>query len=198
MGSPRGGRNRLRIIGGEHRGRQITFPDGAGLRPTADRVRETLFNWLQGVIPGARCLDLFAGSGALGFEAASRGARRVVMVEAAPRVAQRLAENVAEFGLEGRVKVVRDDAIAWLARPAECFDVVFVDPPFAADLVPAVIERLAGSGWLAAQAWVYLEQDTRSPLVALPAGWRVVRDKRAGQVAYRLIHVQIDAHDEAG
>lgn len=189
MVSPAAGRNRLRIIGGEHRGRQITFPDGAGLRPTADRVRETLFNWLQGVIPGARCLDLFAGSGALGFEAASRGARHVVMVEAAPRVAKRLADNSAKLGLEGRVTVERADALSWLERPAGCFDVVFVDPPFAADLVPAVIERLARQRWLAPEAWVYVEQDARQFLCDLPAGWRLVRDKRAGQVAYRLFQV---------
>lgn len=197
MASPAASRNRLRIIGGEHRGRQITFADSAGLRPTADRVRETLFNWLQGVMPGARCLDLFAGSGALGFEAASRGARRVVMVESAPRVAQRLEDNVATLGLAGRVTVACTDALAWLAHPAESFDVVFVDPPFAADLVPGIIDRLACHGWLAPRAWVYIEQDAQQSLPCLPAGWQVVRDKRAGQVAYRLLRVEGRGHDEA-
>jgi 16S rRNA (guanine966-N2)-methyltransferase len=197
MTIPGNGRNRLRIIGGEHRGRQIVFPDQAGLRPTADRLRETLFNWLQAVIPGARCLDLFAGSGALGFEAASRGARRVVMVEVSAPAARRLEENAVQLGLEGRVAVVRDDALTWLTGPAERFDVVFVDPPFAADLVAPVIDRLALGGWLAAQSWVYIEQDVRQPLAALRAGWQVWRDKRAGQVAYRLVRVQEDSYSQA-
>lgn len=198
MASRGGARNRLRIIGGEHRGRRLAFADQAGLRPTGDRLRETLFNWLQGVIPGARCLDLFAGSGALGFEAASRGARRVVMVEAAPIVARDLEHNAALLGLRERVDVVNADAFAWLGGLAEPFEVVFVDPPFAADLVPAAIERLAAGGWLAEQAWVYIEQDARQSLPTLPAGWRLWRDKRAGQVAYCLIRVQGDADVDSG
>lgn len=198
MTSRGGDRSRLRIIGGEHRGRQLAFADQAGLRPTGDRLRETLFNWLQAVIPGARCLDLFAGSGALGFEAASRGARRVVMVEAAPLAARYLEQNAALLGLQERVDVVNADAIGWLSGPAEPFEVVFVDPPFAADLVPTVIERLAAGEWLAAQAWVYIEQHARQSLPTLPAGWQLWRDKRAGQVAYRIVRVQEDTDVESG
>ena len=182
-----GVRNRLRIIGGEHRGRVITFPDQPGLRPTADRVRETLFNWLAPVIEGARCLDLFAGSGALGFEAVSRGAREVVMIEAVPAVARRLEENARQLGVEDRVRVLCTDALSWLDTAGDTFDILFVDPPFAADLAQRVIERLSRTGLMSANARIYLEQDAAQPLPALPAHWRLLRDKRAGNVAYRLI-----------
>lgn len=183
-------RNRVRIIGGEHRGRLVSFPDGEGLRPTADRIRETVFNWLQPVIVGARCLDLFAGSGALGFEAASRGASRVVMIEKASKTARCLRDNVALLGLSDHVEVVQSDALRWLEGEATSFDILFVDPPFADGLVPQIMALLARGGWVAAGGYVYVEQDLRQALPALPQGWELVRDKRSGQVAYRLIKVE--------
>jgi len=126
-------RNRVRIIAGEWRSRLIRFPPAAQLRPTPDRVRETLFNWLGQRLDGLACLDLFAGSGALGFEALSRGARRVVMVERDRTVAAALRESARDLGATG-AEIHESDALAWLARSRETFDVVFLDPPFASDL----------------------------------------------------------------
>jgi len=177
----------VRIVGGRLRGRRLRFPDAAGLRPTADRVRETLFNWLAPRLPGAHCLDLFAGSGALGIEAASRGAAEVILVERARAVAEALRRQVADIGLTG-VEVRRADALRWLQGPARPFDIVFLDPPFAHGLLPRVTRALAG-GWLAPQARIYLEDDAGRGLPELPRGWRLLRQKRAGQVAYGLAGV---------
>jgi 16S rRNA (guanine966-N2)-methyltransferase len=181
-----GGGNRVRLIAGTHRGRKLAFPDAAGLRPTGDRVRETLFNWLQGVLPGARCLDLFAGSGALGLEAASRGAAEVVLVESAPAVACALRANVATLGFGDRVRVVEADALRWLAtaRPVG-FDVVFLDPPFASGLLGPALDALERGGWLADGVRIYLERSGAGGW-PLPEGLTLLRDKRAGQVAYAL------------
>ena len=180
------GDNRVRLIGGAHRGRRLAFPDSSGLRPTGDRIRETLFNWLQGVLPGARCLDLFAGSGALGLEAASRGAAEVMLVESAAAVAGALRDSVALLGVGERVRVVEADALRWLAtaQPVR-FDVVFLDPPFAAGLLGPALEALDRDGWLADGARVYLERSDIGEW-PLPAGWTLLRDRRAGQVAYAL------------
>jgi 16S rRNA (guanine966-N2)-methyltransferase len=181
--------NRVRIIGGEHRGRILGFPEVPGLRPTADRVRETLFNWLQLEIPGARCLDLFAGSGVLGFEAASRGASRVVMVERVRRVYDMLARNRALLKLEDRVELVNRDALHWLASCDEQFDVLFLDPPFSSGLLQPVIDHLAASRHLAAGARIYIEQDLHAQSPSLPRNWRLLREKVAGQVRYCLAGV---------
>ncbi len=186
---PEAGRgiNRVRIVGGELRGRRIDFPDAPGLRPSADRVRETLFNWLQADVAGARCLDLFAGSGVLGIEAASRGAREVVLVEQSHAVAQMLRATVAALGIATRVKVVEGDALAWLSTErATPFDIVFLDPPFASALLGLATETLEKGGWLASGALVYLERSGFAGEWPLPATWRLLRDKRAGQVAYAL------------
>jgi len=181
------GDNRVRIVGGLLRGRKIAFPDAAGLRPTGDRVRETLFNWLQPVLPGSRCLDLFAGSGVLGIEAASRGAVQVVLVESAPRVAAALRHLLGELALGDGVRLVETDALGWLRdAPPTPFDVVFLDPPFAAGLMGEVAALLDERGWLADGALVYLERaDAQGPW-PVPDNWAVLRDKRAGQVAYAL------------
>jgi 16S rRNA (guanine966-N2)-methyltransferase len=181
------GTNRVRIVGGELRGRRIEFPDAPGLRPSADRVRETLFNWLQGDVPGARCLDLFAGSGVLGIEASSRGAREVVLVEHSPAVARALRTTVAALGIERRARVVEADALAWLSNePASPFDIVFLDPPFSSALLAPAVQTLERDGWLAPGALVYLERSGLTGDWALPATWRLLRDKRAGEVAYAL------------
>ena len=174
-------RNRVRIIGGQWRSRIVQFPGTPGLRPTPDRVRETLFNWLGQRLDGKACLDLFAGSGALGFEALSRGARRVVMVERDRAAAAALRASARKLAASD-VDIVEGDALRYLANPRERFDVVFVDPPYDEHLVPRVLERLAPH--LADGARVYAEDDEA---LELPAGWRAVREDRAGAVRYALL-----------
>ena len=182
------GANRVRIIGGEHGGRWLRFPDAPGLRPTADRVRETLFNWLQAELPGARCLDLFAGSGALGLEALSRGAGFVLLVEQSRPVAERLRDHLDALGAGSRAEVHQSDALRLLARPPETpFDLVFLDPPFAAGLLGRACRALEDRGWLGARAHIYLEQDAAAPWPDLPPDWVSHRQGRSGQAAYRLM-----------
>lgn len=180
-----GASNQLRIVGGEWRGRRLRFPEAAGLRPTADRVRETLFNWLQGRVYGRRCLDLFAGSGALGFEAASRGAAQVVMVEAVPRVAEALRAN-AELLNAAAVRVEARRAEAFLQAPVQRFDLVFLDPPFGKGLLEPVLRSLASDGWLNPDARIYIECEAELGEPELPPGLVYLRRGRAGQVAYFL------------
>lgn len=184
----RGPSNRVRIIGGEFGGRRLGFPDQRGLRPTADRVRETLFNWLAPHLPGARVLDLFAGSGALGLEALSRGAAHVLLVEQARTVAQKLRDNLALLGARDRAEVRQADARRLLAgRPDAPYDIVFLDPPYADGLLAKVIPLLVEHGWLAPEAWIYLEQDSAHDWPTLPAGWQVHREGSGGQAAFRLV-----------
>lgn len=161
------------------------MPVHPGLRPTADRVRETLFNWLAPVIAGSRCLDLFAGSGALGFEAASRGAAEVVMIEHAPAVVRVLEANARALGAAG-IRIRRADALAWLQTAGLPFDIVFVDPPFEAGLVTPSCELLAAKGWLSAGALVYLETPANRSFPVLPPDWTLLRDKQAGKVRFAL------------
>jgi 16S rRNA (guanine966-N2)-methyltransferase len=184
LGATRG-RNRVRIIAGKWRSRIVRFPAAAQLRPTPDRVRETLFNWLGQRLDGLACVDLFAGSGALGFEALSRGARRVVMVEQDRQVAAALAESARELGA-AEAQVVNADALAWLARGGERFDLAFVDPPYATPLAQAAMAALPPR--LNPGARVYAE--AAQPL-ELPAPWRTLREDRAGAVRYGLY--QLDA-----
>ncbi len=174
------GRNRVRIIAGKWRSRLLKFPSAEQLRPTPDRVRETLFNWLGQRLDGLACVDLFAGSGALGFEAASRGAQRVVMVERDPQIARALRESAASLAAEG-VEIVANDALRFLERTVERFDVAFVDPPFASDLAQLIMQRL--SACLNARARVYVE--SAAPL-ELGAPWKALRADRAGAVRYAL------------
>jgi len=174
---------RVRIIGGSLRSRLVEVPDLPGLRPTPDRVRETLFNWLGQDLDGLACLDLFAGSGALGFEAASRGAARVVMVERDAAARAALASNRARLGA-AQVEIVGTDALAFLEGSRESFDVVFLDPPFRQNLLPAILGRLAAR--LAPGGRVYVEAP--QPLTA--PGWRELRRSRAGQVHYQLLQPQ--------
>jgi len=185
-GMAKGRSNTIRIIGGEHRGRKLRFPDVKGLRPTADRVRETLFNWLQADIPGAVCLDLFAGSGAIGLEALSRGAAKLVLCEQSAAAARSLQENIKLLGLQDRAEVLRMDARHLLQQQAQEFDVVFLDPPFTAGLLPEICEQLEQSGWLAHNAFIYLEQDSSHPWPELPLSWQGYRETTAGQASCRL------------
>lgn len=179
-------RNQLRIIGGRWRSRRLAFPDVPGLRPTPDRVRETLFNWLQPVIEGARCLDLFAGSGALGLEAASRGAGEVVLVDREPKVVERLRENARLLSATG-VQVVQADALRYLnEKPTQLFDIVFLDPPFGHNVLAPVCRMLEANGWLRDQARIYMEAEKNLVIPGIPANWRIIRSKTAGQVGYHL------------
>jgi 16S rRNA (guanine966-N2)-methyltransferase len=179
----------VRIIGGSLRGSKLAVPDSAGLRPTPDRVRETLFNWLQPVIVGARCLDLFAGSGALGIEALSRGAAAATFVEREPVLAAALRDNLSRLRQDAG-SVACADALELLATsPAQACDLVFIDPPFAGGLWTVVADRLERSAWLAPQGWIYVESPVDVQL-QLPASWRPHRESRAGQVRHALYRRQ--------
>jgi 16S rRNA (guanine966-N2)-methyltransferase len=187
------GANRLRIVGGQWRSRVVRFPDAAGLRPTPDRVRETLFNWLGQRLPGLACVDLFAGSGALGFEAGSRGAARVVLVERDRRVCEQLRRTAQELGAGEGVEVVQADAIAWLAGPGERYDVAFVDPPYASGLAEGVLAALEPR--LNPGARVYVE--AASVPGAPSAKWRRLREGAAGAVRFALYEFAGDAGEPA-
>lgn len=183
--------NQVRIIAGQWRGRKLAFPDAGGLRPTSDRMRETLFNWLQPVLPGASCLDLFAGSGALGFEAASRGAAKVVMLDSARDVVGALQEN-AKLLSASMVQVCQQDAASYLAVEPRPFDVVFLDPPFdSPELMLHSLECLSAPGWLAPGAWVYVETPSTAAEPVVPPNWSLEKQKKAGQVAYRLYRYSV-------
>jgi 16S rRNA (guanine966-N2)-methyltransferase len=178
------GRNRVRIIGGQWRSRIVRFPPAAQLRPTPDRVRETLFNWLGQRLDGLACLDLFAGSGVLGFEAASRGASRVVLVERDRDTARQLRESAEELGAT-QVEVVAGDGLDYLGRDDGRYDVVFLDPPYASDLAQRAFDRLAAR--VNAGGRVYAE--SAAPLEPA-APWSVVREGRAGAVRYALFEMR--------
>lgn len=185
-----GKRNSLRIVGGGWRGRRVHFPDSPGLRPTPDRVRETLFNWLQFSIAGARCLDLFAGSGALGLEALSRGAREAVFVDESAAVAQSLREELERLGGVPRARVLQMSAARYLGTPPEAFDLVFLDPPFGQNALAEPVELLDAGGWIQPGGWVYLECERQAGAPDLPPGWDLVKSKSAGEVGYHLARVR--------
>jgi 16S rRNA (guanine966-N2)-methyltransferase len=178
-------RNQLRIIAGAWRGRKLVFAPVAGLRPTPDRVRETLFNWLGLSVHGARCLDLFAGSGALGLEAASRGAAAVVLVDTDPLVVRTLREQVRVLDAR-QAHIVQASCERYLQGPAEPFDLVFLDPPYRQGALPGCMELLEQRGWLAPDAWIYLEAE-RGLEPSLPGNWEPCRSKTSGQVGYHLV-----------
>ncbi|WGZ95361.1 MAG: 16S rRNA (guanine(966)-N(2))-methyltransferase RsmD [Candidatus Thiothrix putei] len=178
--------NLLRIIGGEWRSRKLRFADVPGLRPTPDRVRETLFNWLQTQVPGARCLDLFAGSGALGLEALSRGASEVVMVEKHPAAAKALRDNIALLGAQQAV-LVHDDAFRYLQRETGAFDLIFLDPPFRKNLLEPVLETLLAKSLLNPDGMIYLEQEADAAINFGRFNLRIHRETQAGQVKSLLL-----------
>ena len=182
--------SRIRIIGGQWKRRLLPVPDSPGLRPTPDRVRETLFNWLGQDLSGWHCLDLFAGSGALGFEAASRGAARVLMVEQNPAIARGLNASVQQLGAGACIEVIRADATRWLdQRPPMLQDLILLDPPFRAGWLPRILPAVLP--WLAPYGLVYVEADH-----AITDDWlaqqgcnslAVIRAGKAGQVHYQLL-----------
>lgn len=181
--------SQIRIIGGTWRSRKLPVLEFEGLRPTGDRMRETLFNWIAPWLPGANCLDLFAGTGALGLEALSRGARHTQFIERNAKVAEQLASNLHTLNAESlTASLVNDDAIGWLARPAtKKFDIVFIDPPFAADLWQTSIDLLLQHDWLAKDCMVYLETP-KNHILELPLEWALYREKINGDVRCILCH----------
>ncbi|ELY4374702.1 16S rRNA (guanine(966)-N(2))-methyltransferase [Cronobacter sakazakii] len=179
------GSGQIRIIGGQWRGRKLPVPDSPGLRPTTDRVRETLFNWLAPYLVGARCLDCFAGSGALGLEALSRYAADATLLEMERGVAQQLHKNLATLK-SSAAKVVNTNTLNFLNQNGEPHDIVFVDPPFRKGLLEETLNLLETRGWLAPQALIYVESEVENGLPPVPASWQLHREKVAGQVAYRL------------
>ncbi len=181
-------RNQVRIIGGQWRGRKLDFPDVEGLRPTPDRVRETVFNWLQPVIAGARCLDICAGTGCFGIEAVSRGASYALLVENNTAAVNAIQAMVTKLQTD-QVNVHRGDAQAFLAHPAPDqarFNIVFLDPPYASQLMLPCLQRVCTPAWLAPDALLYFEMPKSATPVALPATLTVVKENSAGQVAYFL------------
>ncbi len=178
----------VRIIAGLWRGRKLPVLNAEGLRPTTDRVKETLFNWLMTDSAGARCLDCFAGSGSLGFEALSRQAQAVTFLEKFADAAKILHKNLASLRTD-KGHVVHTDSLQFLAQQngAEPFDIIFVDPPFHQGFVPQVLERLKQNGWLADNALIYVETEKQHPPLPLPENWQVIKEKTAGQVVSRLI-----------
>jgi 16S rRNA (guanine966-N2)-methyltransferase len=175
----------LRIIGGSWRGRRLRFPAAALIRPTPDRVRETLFNWLGARVIDARCLDLFAGSGALGLEALSRGAAHVTFVERDAQAVRELRARLVEWGARD-ARVERGDALAFLTGKARPFDIAFLDPPFTAGLLGEAAALLEENGWLSDAAFIYVECSARAGVPPLPERWLPLRAKRAGEVGYHL------------
>ncbi|QNP40143.1 16S rRNA (guanine(966)-N(2))-methyltransferase RsmD [Lysobacter solisilvae (ex Woo and Kim 2020)] len=187
---------RVRIIGGRWRGTRLDVPMAPGLRPTSDRVRETLFNWLQPVLPGARVLDLFAGSGALGLEALSRGAASAVLVERDAKLAAALRTTATRLQGGEAANVVCADALGWLhGQPEAGFDLAFVDPPFDANVWAGVLPLLAPK--LARNAWLYVEAP-HAAVAAPPAEWALHREGSTREVRYALYRRRADAAVDAG
>jgi 16S rRNA (guanine966-N2)-methyltransferase len=189
--APQAASGELRIIAGTWRGRKLKFPALTGLRPTPNRVRETLFNWVQASVPGARCLDLFAGSGALGLEALSRGAGSVTFIDNATQAVRQLRDNLQLLNAKN-AEVQTAAAMDWLehqvsqadAKPG--YDLVFLDPPFHCDLLPQACALLESRNLLAEQALIYIESESELGAPPVPANWRQRRSKTAGQVTYSL------------
>ena len=184
--------NQLRIIGGKWRGQKLSFANAEGLRPTGDRIRETLFNWLTPVISGAHCLDLFAGSGALGIEALSRGAMSATLIEKNRTAITLLQQSCAQLHADN-ADIVQMDALDWLKntkpssqKPTKLFDVVFLDPPFTTELLQPCCDLLQQHGLLANNAHIYIEMDSQQSAPITSPSWNPLREKTSGQVTYRL------------
>ncbi|MBL4583297.1 MAG: 16S rRNA (guanine(966)-N(2))-methyltransferase RsmD [Pseudomonadales bacterium] len=179
----------VRIIGGRWRSRKIEFPGANGLRPTGDRIRETLFNWLQQDVIGARCLDLFAGSGVLGIEAISRGAAHCTFIDNYEPACSSLQQQLSTLNAEpAQANVVRNDALNWLktTKPVNQFDIAFIDPPFAQDISASCCELLEASTVLSDNALIYVETQRRPAGQQTPDNWQQLRSKSSGQVTYSL------------
>ena len=188
-------RNSFRIIGGEWRGRRLSFPSADDVRPSPDRVRETVFNWLQSYVQGAQCLDLFAGSGALGFEALSRGATKVTFVDNQRACCAALEMNRDLLNASARCSIFHGDSQQYLAQVEHPVDLIFLDPPYQAGLLQPTMATIAAKDLLAAGGRIYLETETGMAPV-LPNGWKLLRSKRAGNVGYHLVATDTDGVSE--
>ncbi|QGM80124.1 16S rRNA (guanine(966)-N(2))-methyltransferase RsmD [Otariodibacter oris] len=181
----------VRVIAGLWRGRKLPVLNAEGLRPTTDRMKETLFNWLMSDIPHSRCLDCFAGSGSLGIEALSRQAQAVTFLEKFVGAANQLKKNLVSLKTENG-RVIHTDSLQFLAQKnsEDPFDIIFVDPPFHFGFVPQVLDRLEKYNWLAENALIYVETEKEHPPLSLPNNWRIIKEKVTGQVLSRLILVE--------
>lgn len=183
--------NELRIIGGQFRGRRLRFSPTAGLRPTLDIVRETLFNWLMFMLKDARCLDAFAGSGALGFEALSRFAASVTFIEHHKVAALTLEKNLTHFGLQAQAKVLIDSTLHFLAEaPVQPFDFIFLDPPFESGLVQDALSLIQARHWLAPQGLIYFEVERQCDVASIMGAFSLYRHKKLGDVQFGLMQLQ--------
>lgn len=179
------GPGQIRIIGGQWRGRKLSVAESQGLRPSTDRSRETLFNWLAPHLAGARCLDCYAGSGALGLEALSRHATQVTLLELQRTVVRQLAENITKLKAQ-HAQVIQCDTLQWLRQPASAFDIIFIDPPFRQGLLEQTIKLLEDYHWLASGAFIYTESEVEQKQPTIPLTWQIYREKVTGQVVSRL------------
>ncbi|WP_301098309.1 16S rRNA (guanine(966)-N(2))-methyltransferase RsmD [Otariodibacter sp.] len=181
----------VRVIAGLWRGRKLPVLNAEGLRPTTDRMKETLFNWLMSDIPHSRCLDCFAGSGSLGIEALSRQAQAVTFLEKFTNAANQLKKNLVSLKTD-KGEVIHTDSLQFLAQKNSevPFDIVFVDPPFHFGFVPQVLAHLEKNKWLAENALIYVETEKEHPPLSLPANWRIIKEKVTGQVLSQLILVE--------
>ena len=178
----------VRIIGGKWRGRKLTVPKEATVRPTPDRVRETLFNWLMRVLPGAYCLDAFAGTGVLGFEALSRGAAHVTMIDQSKNVIFLLKEELKKFDVEKENANIYQGVLPKeLKKPSQAWDIVFLDPPYQMPLLLPMCFYLENQGYLANPAHIYIESPAPIEDTMLPTSWKIIKSKKAGMVAYHLV-----------
>ncbi|WP_458576300.1 16S rRNA (guanine(966)-N(2))-methyltransferase RsmD [Aliamphritea spongicola] len=177
--TPKSGNQQLRIIAGEWRGRKLSFPAIEGLRPTPDRVRETLFNWIAAHIPGAKCLDLFTGSGALGLEALSRGAGQTTMIDLSAAATGQLQSNLQTLKATN-ANVIQADVQHWLSQQSndQQYDLVFMDPPFRKDLAVSCCEKLESQGMLASRAMIYVETESELSMLQVPENWHLHREKK--------------------
>ena len=180
----------LRIIGGQWRSRKLQFNPHQGLRPTSDRIRETLFNWLSPMIHGANCADLFAGSGALGLEALSRGAAHCSFIDTSAAAISQINKHLTALNAGHQGSCHRQTAVDFVEQANRPIDILFIDPPFARGLIAPIWQALASGDTLAKEAWIYLEAPRNEPPPACPENWQLRRDKAAGEVAYRLFKVQ--------
>jgi len=181
---------KVRIIGGKWRGRKLKVLNHDTLRPTPDRIRETLFNWLAQTIVGSQCLDLFAGSGALGIEAVSRGAQSALLVEKDYKIVQNLKQQVALLNSD-KFRIIQSDALYFLKQPAIQFDLVFLDPPFKQNLLLPSCECLENQEWLAPHTQIYVESERHFDATTLPKNWQIIRQQTAGQVACFLLQREL-------
>ncbi|WP_252177117.1 16S rRNA (guanine(966)-N(2))-methyltransferase RsmD [Endozoicomonas sp. 4G] len=191
---PNKGSGQLRIIGGQWRSRKLPVADLPGLRPTSDRVRETLFNWLMPHVPGARVLDCFSGTGALSFESLSRGAKEAILLETAAEAASQLDKNLKTLQADN-ARVIRTDSLKWLQQSADkAFDLIFLDPPFRQGLLAETCRLLDENGYLHSNTLIYVEVEKELSPLPVPANWTVIKTKMAGQLSYCLLAIEKSPH----